>query len=260
MNTLVFVKKLLNDLRCCHLLNLIIYLGCGILYLFFRIRNNLTLLNTKYLPPRNRPRFILAGNHASGADAYLVLLLMTGRFWRRVYAVAHERSFREDTFERLLLTTFDMIPRIGKGSELIQKMGQYLMANRTIMIPPEGMTSNKVMRGYTGIMRLYWLVNQQPHLPYPIPILPLVSIGANEAYPITYGSDGKYHPKHVGVIGRFGKPIYYDLPEHPTKDWFREKTDELMDHIAKLALQQEGAIESWKQNQLDHEKPRQYNL
>ena len=33
-----------------------------------------------------------------------------------------------------------------------------------------------------------------------------------------------------------------------------------MDHIAKLALQQEGAIESWKQNQLDHEKPRQYNL
>jgi 1-acyl-sn-glycerol-3-phosphate acyltransferase len=217
-------------------------------------------MNTNYLPSRNRPRYIIAGNHASGADAYLILAIMTGRYWRRVYAVAHERSFRDDTFEKLFLMTLEMIPRIGRGQELINKMADYLLKNRTIVIPPEGMTSNKVMKGYTGVMRLYWLVNHQLNLPYRIPIIPIVSIGANKAYPITFGEDGKYHPKKTGIIARFGKPIYYEIPEHPSKEWFRQKTDELMDHIAVLALQKEGAIESWKLKQFERQKSREYKL
>ncbi len=211
------------------------------------------------MPPRNRPRCILAGNHSSGFDAQLLIAIYTGKYFRRFYAVAHERSYRKDNFEKLMLETLDMIPRVGSGKDLVRKMAEYIYSNRTIAIPPEGMTSNKVMKGYTGVMRLYWLVNRFYEIPK-IPIIPIVSIGANEAYPISLGDDGKYHPKKVGIIGRFGRPIYYDLPKKPTKQWFREKTNDLMDKIAQLALQKEGAIDSWKLKSLERNKIRQYKI
>lgn len=242
-------------------MNGFIQLLASLYYLNFRIKNNFKIVGAKNnLPPRNRPRFILVGNHSSGADAYLMMAGMTGLYMRRIYAVAHEKSFKKDTIEKLFLEAFEMIPRVGTGQEIIYKMGKYLMEkNRIIAIVPEAMLMNKVSKGFTGVMRLYWLVNSQPNLPYPIPILPVASIGANQAYPISVGPDGKYHPKKTGIIARVGKPIYYELPKHPSKQWYREKTDELMDHIAHLALQKEGAIDSWKLDSVKRNQPREYH-
>jgi 1-acyl-sn-glycerol-3-phosphate acyltransferase len=258
---IVFLKHFIRILRKTHLLGGFIQLfGTG-MWIFFKGKNNVKFVGSKYLPPRNRPRMILAGNHSSGADAYLLLALFTGRFFRRFYAVAHERSFRKETVEKIMLEAFDMIPRVGTGQQLVDEMCKRLLANKTIAIPPEGMTSKKVMKGYTGVMRLYWKANKAIKDPkLKIPIIPIVSIGANEAYPVSYGEDGKYHPKKIGIIGRFGKPIHYKLPDNPDKSWFREKTDELMDHIAKLTLQKEGVIESWKQQSLKRKKPREYSI
>jgi 1-acyl-sn-glycerol-3-phosphate acyltransferase len=198
-------------------------------------------------------------NHSSGADAYIMLGCMTGRFYRRSYAVVHEKEFRKDNLARVFLEAFDMIPRFGTGQQVIKKMAEHLLQNKTITIVPEGMTSDKIMKGYTGVMRLYYMINKLPSIHNTIPILPVVTIGANKAYPIKADPDGKYRTHKVGIIIRLGKPIYYQLPEHPTPEWFRQKTDELMDHIAHMALQKEGVIDSWKQNQLTRQKPREYH-
>ncbi len=253
------MKSTVYAFKKLRLTKLFIHLVCFGYYLYFKIRNNLKAINTQYLPPRNRPRYILAGNHSSGVDAQLLLALLTGRYFRRFYAVVHEKEFRNDSVDKLLLETFDMIPRVGTGPQIIRKMAEYIYQNKTIAIPPEGMTSNKVMKGYTGVMRLYYKVNKFFDDPK-IPIIPIVSIGANEAYPISYGDDGKYHPKKKGIIGRFGAPIYYPIPKNPDKEWFREKTDDLMDHIARLALQKGGAIESWKLKKLKSHKKREYQI
>jgi 1-acyl-sn-glycerol-3-phosphate acyltransferase len=225
----------------------------------FRVRNNIKVLNRHHLPPRNRPRYILAGNHASAADAYFLMAVITGRYLRRIYAVAHERSFRRDTAEKALLEAMEMIPRRGSGHEVVRKMAAYLLANRTMAIPPEGMTSQKVMKGYTGVMRLYWLVNR--HFPEPqVPIIPVASIGATAAYPITLDPDGKYRTKKTGILFNIGAPLLFPLPDRPDYAWFRSRTDELMDHIAKLGLQREGAIPSWKQDSMARAQRRHYEV
>jgi 1-acyl-sn-glycerol-3-phosphate acyltransferase len=256
--SVLFLKTLMEALRKIGLLKGLVYMAAWGYYLYFRLRNNFKVVGLQYLPPKNRPRYILAGNHASGADAYLLLAGMTGRYLRRIYAVAHEKSFRKETPEKLWLEAMEMIPRVGSGQEIVDKMACYIFNNRTIAIVPEGMYSTKVMKGYTGIMRLYWRVNRQ--FPKPtIPIIPVATIGATEAYPFEAGSDGKYHMKKTGIIARLGPPIFFDVPAHPPKDWFREKTDEVMKTIANLGLQKE-VIESWKLESMERKKPRKYKI
>ena len=256
--SLVLAKTILDVLKKAKLLDLTLQMYCTGLYIKFKIKNNIKVINTKYLPSKNHPRFILAGNHASAFDAYLIFASITGRYMRRVYGVVHERDWTKDNIPRLMLQAFGMIKREGKGEQIVNTMATYLLNNKTIIIPPEGMTSEKVMKGYTGIIRLYVKVNTQKKLSYPIPIIPIASIGATQAYPIKRGEDGKYHPQKIGIIGNIGKPIHFNIPKNPTHGWYREKTDFVMNEIARLALQKEGVIESWKQDQLKSNKRRAY--
>jgi 1-acyl-sn-glycerol-3-phosphate acyltransferase len=229
-------------------------------FLYFRIKNNLKTVGDRYLPSRNREPVIIAINHSSGADAYIGLATIGGKALRWGSFVAHEKSFRKDTFEKWLLLAFGAIPRIGSGQRVINRMVYWLCRNRNIYIVPEGMTSDKVMRGYTGIMRVYYLANKiMAKHGRRVGIMPVATIGANKCYPITVGPDGKYHPQKGGIILRVGPPIHFDLPESPTKDWFREKTDLVMNRIAWLARQREGIIDSWKLNSMQ-DKPRDYKL
>ena len=229
-------------------------------YIYFKIRNNAKYIGAEYLPKRGP--FILIGNHSSGADAYLGLSVVFGRLGRKFVSVAHEKSFKKDTFERALLLALDMIPRIGTGDQILKRQAKVLLSHKIIASVPEGMLNNgKIMKAYTGTTRLYYYVNSHPKID--CPIVPLVSIGAFEAYPPYRDENGKYHPKRTGIIGRFGKPFH--LPPIPEgvdkKAFYREQTDYMMNILCDLALQKEGVIDSWKIDSIDHGKTkREYKL
>jgi 1-acyl-sn-glycerol-3-phosphate acyltransferase len=260
---LEILKRLFKICFKLHLLHILLHIFMFGYFIYFKIKNNLQVVGAENLPAKNREPFIAAINHSSGADAYFGLALIGGRYGRWGSFVAHERSFQKDTLEKWFLLALGGIPRIGSGQRVINRMAYWLCRNRNIYIVPEGMYSTKVMRGYTGIMRVYWLANhlraKHGHGEKSVPIMPVAAIGASKAYPAEMGADGKYHPQKGGVVIHVGKPITFDLPEKATKEWYREKTDEVMNIIAKLALQKEGVIDSWKLKSLQ-EGPRNYKL
>jgi 1-acyl-sn-glycerol-3-phosphate acyltransferase len=254
-----YIKWLMKALYHLHLLRPALHLLMIGYYIYFKIKNNLQLSGTHNVLPRHKEPMIIAINHSSGADAYIGFATIGGRFLREGTFVAHEKSFRKDNFEKWMLLALGAIPRIGSGERIINRMVYWLLRGKNVYIVPEGMTSNKIMRGYTGIMRVYYRANKilAKHGRH-VPILPVATIGANFAYPIAPDPDGKYRPKKGGIILRAGPLIHFKLPEKPSQAWFREKTDEVMNLIAKLGLQTEGIIDSWKLNSLG-QGPRKYN-
>lgn len=253
------LKRWLKVLSRLHLLRLTMHLLMGGYYLYFRIKNNLHVVGSRYLPPKNREPVIIAINHSSGADAYIGLATIGGRYLRWGSFVANEKSFKKDTVEKWLMLAMGAIPRIGSGHRVIMRMVYWLCRNRNIYIVPEGMLSEKIMRGYTGIMRVYWHANRiLQKRGRSVAIMPVATIGAKECYPIRADPDGIYRPHKGGIILRVGPPIHYPLPETLSKEWLRDKTDDVMNTIARLAGQTEGVIDSWKLQSL-HEGPRKYS-
>lgn len=253
-----FMKWLFKALFHLHLLRSSLHLLMIGYYIYFKIKNNLQLAGTSNVLPKNKEPMIIAINHSSGADAYIGFATIGGRFLREGTFVAHEKSFRKDNFEKWMLLALGAIPRIGSGDRIINRMVYWLLQGKNVYIVPEGMTSNKIMRGYTGIMRVYYKANKiMANYGRRVPILPVATIGANYAYPIAPDPDGKYRPKKGGIILRAGKPIHLELPEKATQGWYREKTDEVMGIIAKLGLQKEGVVDSWKLQSVS-KGPREY--
>ncbi|GAB4320012.1 MAG: hypothetical protein Kow0069_23780 [Promethearchaeota archaeon] len=226
-------------------------------YLYFRGKVNLKVVGLNNLP---KPPFVVVGNHSSAADAYLALAILAGRLGLRPYFVVHERAFRRDTLERAFLEFLEARPRSGSGQQVVEVMANWLRDGKVVVLPPEGMFNRgRIMKGYTGIVRLYHAVNP-PGSPPRVPVVPACTIGADKAFSPWPDADGRYRFHKVGVVVRVGKPIYW-APRQPgelTREYLREKVDWLMDHVARLALQKGGAVESWKLAGLEPGRPRRY--
>lgn len=234
------ITKLFIDLG---LRNLFIR-GISLIFLiYFKGKNNIKVYGRKYLP-KSGP-YILVGNHSSVADALLLIAVFCGLEGRTFKYIAHEKDFQKDNAQRYFHMLFGGKPRKGRGVDLVKYMAQELLKGNVVAIPPEGMYNreNKIMKGYTGTARVYHLANR--YCKTPIPIVPLVSIGAGLAYPTSPGSDGKYHSHKIGIIGRYGKPFYLPRRDNITHEALHQQTDLIMEKISKLALQKEGPVESW---------------
>ncbi|MHA1369867.1 MAG: lysophospholipid acyltransferase family protein [Promethearchaeota archaeon] len=249
------IKKILCaiiDFFSCFRLNKLILWIFGItMFLFFKIKNNLKIVGIKNIP-RNK-NFIIVGNHSSVADAYLLLAGLVGRLMLPFYYITRiDKTFDDPLMSRMLKIS-GAIPRRGSGAQLVNKMVAVLLdpKKRRVAIPPEGMYNKdgRIMKGFTGVVRVYHKANQV----YKIPILPIVSIGAAEAYPTTPDPDGKFRPRRKkGIIGRIGKPFHLEPPKNGafTREFLRKQTDHVMEIIRHLALQDEPLEDNWKLEQL----------
>lgn len=222
-----------------------------IYYLRFILQNNFKIVGIKNIPKNKN--FLLVGNHSSVADAYLLLAGLVGRlrmpFW---YVTKVDKRHNDALFSRLLRLSGG-IPRQGTGEQIVDAMVEVLVdpGRRRVAIPPEGMYNKdgRVMRGFTGVIRVYHKANET----FKIPILPVVTIGAAEAYPTTPDPDGKFRPrKHKGIIGRIGKPFHLPKPAggKMTRELLREQVDHVMDVIRRYALQEEPVDDNWKLQQM----------
>ncbi|MBD3353717.1 MAG: hypothetical protein GF364_19690 [Candidatus Lokiarchaeota archaeon] len=225
-------------------------------WLYFKIKNNIKIVGKENVP-KTGP-YILAGNHSSGADALLLVAVFCGLLNKRFKYIADNRDFKKDNIQRYFHMLYGGQPKIGKGAQLVDWMVDQLNKGHILAIAPEGMynKNGKIMKAYTGITRVYHKINKLQK--QPVPIIPLVSIGAHEAYPTSYEKDGSYRSKKSGIIGRFGKPIYLDNMEELNADILRDQTDYIMERIASLALQKEGPVDSWILAERDRSKKRYY--
>jgi 1-acyl-sn-glycerol-3-phosphate acyltransferase len=237
MVLLSFFKAYIKILKNSRLVHVFIHQLTWILYILFRVRNNLKITGTRYLPPRRKPRYILAPNHSSSMDFPLFNAILMGRFLRRIYILTDPYSFSQDNLEKLLVETLEEIPRLGTGDSIVKVMARNLLNNRPILIAPEGMKTATIGRGHTGIIRLYYRVNRCKSVGDHVPIIPIGVIGGTKAYPPRRADDGRYHYQKTSIILRFGPPIVFDdLPDALSHAWLREKTDLVMAKIARLAL------------------------
>ncbi|MHA1732098.1 MAG: lysophospholipid acyltransferase family protein [Promethearchaeota archaeon] len=240
------VRRILNGFVRVGLRGAVIRAMAWVYYLYFKLKVNLKVFGLRNLP---RPPFILVGNHSSGADAHIALAIMTGRMNTRLYFVVHERAFRKETVEKVVLEFLEARPRHGSGQQVVQTMARWLREGKVVIIPPEGMYNRegKIMKGYTGVVRLYYEANRGRR-PHAVPIVPACTIGADKAFSPWADEDGRYHKRRVGVVVRVGEPIF--LPEKQdgelTHEYLRGQVDAIMDRVAKMALQREGAVDSWK--------------
>jgi 1-acyl-sn-glycerol-3-phosphate acyltransferase len=232
------------------------------LYLVFKLRNNFMIVGRKNIPKNKQ--FLLVGNHSSPTDAYLVAGALTGRLFMRFWYVANASWRFDDPFFSRLMRLSGAIPRRGSGAEVVQKMVKILIdpKRRRVAIPPEGTFNmrGKIMHGFTGVARVYYEANKV----YRIPILPVVSIGAADAYPAERDPDGGYHPNRKGIIGCIGKPFH--LPRPPAgvvdREFLRIQTDFIMERLRRLAMQKEPLADNEtlkKLQQKFQESPRMYD-
>nr|MDO8111664.1 lysophospholipid acyltransferase family protein [Candidatus Sigynarchaeota archaeon] len=228
--------------RAERLLSWVINLG---LYLFFKICNNFSIVGKKYIPKNKN--FLLVGNHSSAADAYLLSAALTGRFCMQFWYMANASWRFDDPFFSRLMRLSGALPRRGAGAEIVKKMVKVIVdpKRRRVAIPPEGTfnTGGKIMHGFTGVVRVYHEANKR----FRIPILPVVSIGAAEAYPAEKKPNEPYLPKkRHGIIGRIGKPFYLPRPASGImdRDFLRTQTDFIIERLRRLAMQKEPLAEN----------------
>ncbi len=257
---MTLIRKILNLFVRLKLRGVIIRLLAFSYYIYFKIKVNLKVRGIGNLP---KPPFIIVGNHSSGADAHIALAIMTGRLNTRLYFVAHEKSFRKETPEKALLEFLEAKPRQGTGRQVVETMARWIADGKVVIIPPEGMYNRdgKIMKGYTGVIRLYYRVNGSGDRHH-VPIVPACTIGADQAFSPWADEHGKYRKRRIGVIVRIGQPIF--LPpkgsQELTHEYLRKQVDHVMDRVAELALQKEGAVESWKLAELQSGSKRTYRI
>ncbi|MHA1819846.1 MAG: lysophospholipid acyltransferase family protein [Promethearchaeota archaeon] len=228
-------------------------------WLFLKIQNNIKIINSKNIPKKGP--FIIVGNHSSPIDALIGVAYIGGIRGRRIYYIANSRDWRKDDIQRYFHELFEGIPRIGSGEELVKVLAGKLIQGKIVGIPPEGMyNKGKIMKGYTGVVRIYHLANLMSKKE--IPIIPVAIIGAHVAYPPNVDKDGKYRIKRSGILINVGKPIKlppindYDALNY---DLLRKETDYIMGVVARLAHQKEGPVESWILKQKQRRNSRQYH-
>ena len=178
--------------------------------------------------PKKCP-FIIAANHASYMDHFLIMSIFIPYLNRKVYHLSKKEYF-EKPFKRIWHAHWGAIPidRQKGGKETLTWAIKALKQGKVIAIHPEGTRSlnGKLMKAKTGVARLALFSKA--------PVLPVGLIGTFEILP-----KGKYIPKAKKAIMNIGKPIYfqkyYDKPI--TKRLLRDVTTKIMKEIAKLSNQ-----------------------
>ena len=175
--------------------------------------------------------FIIAANHSSYFDAFLLPTIIVQKIDRRMHAWINAYYWK-NPITKFFLDLWGGIPmHVAKEENAKEKNKasfkltiNYLKNNEPVMIFPEGTRNNgKLKKAYNGIARLA--------LAAKVPVLPCGIIGANKVLP-----KGKMLPRFARCEVKIGKPIYF-------KKYYNKKinnkalestTREIMEQIGKL--------------------------
>ncbi|RLJ70291.1 long-chain acyl-CoA synthetase [Hydrogenivirga caldilitoris] len=190
-------------------------LGRAILNLFFKLYNRIEVEGLENLP---KPPFILAPNHASYLDAFVLASVLPGGVAENTYFLGEEVYFRNPVarlFGNLAHVITVNINRDLKNS--LRKVAYALKEGKVVVIFPEGARTRtgELMEFKKGVAILSRELN--------IPIVPVGLQGTYDAWSIY---DKLPKPKKIKV--RVGKPLY------PDEKSYEELTEELREEVGKL--------------------------
>ncbi len=189
------------------------------------LRRRLEVTGIENLP---RPPYILAANHNSYLDAFILGLVLTVDQNERAHYLTKHRVYKH--YGRFLgKTCLGMIdiPDDNKVTALeISK--QKINIGKSIVVFPEGTRNydkNQLLKGKTGAVRLALATNR--------PIIP-VGVVAPAGRTTTDAINYFFSPK-VTLGVKFGPPINFkSANQDPTKEELEEMTRELMKAIGLL--------------------------
>ncbi len=200
--------------------------GSAILKAFFKLYNRLEVEGLENLPPKP---FIIAPNHASYLDGFLIAAALPGEVLRDTYFLGEEAYFRRppaSTFGRLAHVIPVNINRNLK--EALQKSAWVLRLNKVLVVFPEGARTRdgRLMEFKKGVAVLSKELG--------VPLVPTYIKGSYEAMSIR---DRFPKPAKVKVV--FGKALY----PVEYKDYDR-LTEKLRLSVEELANYDEDNIET----------------
>ncbi len=181
-------------------------LGRALLWVLFKLYNRVEAEGIENLPPKP---FILAPNHASYLDAFVLASVLPEEVARDTYFLGEEIYFRNpltSLFGRLAhVITVNINRRLR---ESLQKVASVLRSGKVVVVFPEGARTRtgKLLEFKKGVSILSKELG--------VPIVPVALIGTYKAMSI---HDRFPKPKKIKV--RFGKPI---LPEGKDYDQITE--------------------------------------
>ncbi len=190
-------------------------LGRLLLRLFFKLYNRAELEGASNLPQKP---FILAPNHASYLDGFLIAGLLPDKVARDLYFLGDENYFRNPVSRLFGRLAHIITVNINKKlKESLQKTAWALRLGKGVVIFPEGARTRdgELLEFKKGVA----ILSKEMR----VPVVPVALIGTYEAMSIY---DRFPKPKKIKV--RIGKPIY------PEGKSYEEITKELREAVEKL--------------------------
>lgn len=186
--------------------------------------------------PNDKP-FIVAANHSSYFDIFLIPSILIPKLNKRMHALVNS-YYWNSRFTKFFLDLWQSIPvYVGKEPNAkeknrlaLEKALNYIKQGHILMVFPEGRRSDgKLLKGRTGIARLA--------LKAKVPVLPCGITGANKVLP-----KGKAFPRFTRCEIKIGKPVYFGkyCGKRPNQKILEEATRSIMKEIAKLIGQEYG--------------------
>ncbi len=169
------------------------------------------------------PPFILAANHASYLDPFLILSLVIPKIDTKVHYIVMKGRFWNLFGDYISRKWAACIPVDEGKKKAVKELGKVLKKGDCVGIFPGGARSldGYMTKGKTGAIRLAFDAN--------VPIVPVGIIGAYEIAP-----KEQLIPKLKRCELKFGKPIYFKKPKKVIHAILRKNTTYLMKKIAKL--------------------------
>ncbi len=234
-NILKFLKRWRLDKPVVQILGLLYYT-------YFKIKHAFSIQGKKNLP---KGAFILVGHHSSVADAYIAMSAFS-RLGKRIHALVHDKEWR-DPRQRFFIELLELIPRIWSGDTLVKIMTKFFLEKGKIVgITPEGMYNRgkKVMKGHTGVARLYFYANRNGPK---YPIVPVASLGASQSYPPIIDGHETVKKSRCKITGIIGEPFHLEIPKEINHEVLEESTNYIMQRVASL-IGQNSLAENWHKN------------
>ena len=174
--------------------------------------------------------FIVAANHASYMDHFIIMCTLVPFLNRKIHHLAKKEHF-SNPLKAIWHYYGGAVPidRQSGGKEALRWAVQALKNGNLIAIHPEGTRTltGKLQKGRTGVARLALLAR--------VPVIPIGLIGTFEILP-----KGNCIPKLKKATMNIGKPMHFQkyYNKKITKSLLRKITDNIMKEIAKLSKQE----------------------